>query len=245
MDIVSGALAAQFLKLRCRDTVSDEEEAALMAACSGLVRYDAGKIIVHARTPQKCSNLLLDGLIARHITLPDGRRQIVALHVPGDFVDLHSFLLHELEHDVEALTPVHVAWFPHDRLRDITENHPHLARLLWLSTLMDAAIHREWVLSVGRRTARERVAHLFCELFERMKVVQRTAGTSFPFAVGQAELADACGLTTVHVNRTLRSLREDGLVDFRGGRVTITDYPGLCRAAGFDPHYLNLGSNPR
>lgn len=236
-----GALAAQFLKLRCWDTVSDDEEAALTAACIGIRKVAAHEVLVHARDRCTQSHLLIEGVICRHISLPDGRRQIVALHVPGDFVDLHSFLLQQLEHDVEALTPARIALFPHTGLKKITQTHPHLSRLLWLSTLMDAAMHREWVLSVGRRSARERVAHLFCELHERLRMVGALRGDSFPLPLNQTELADACGLTSVHVNRTLRGLRDDGLVDFRTGKVTILDHAGLVDAAGFDPFYLRLG----
>lgn len=240
-----GALAAQFLKLRCRDEVSADEEAALERACVGFREARAHEILVHAREVQTQSHLLLEGIVCRHITLSDGRRQIVAIHVPGDFIDLHSFLLQRLEHDVEALSPVRIALFPHASLRRISETHPHLARMLWLSTLLDAALHREWVLSVGRRTATERVAHLFCELFERMRVVQLTCDGSFALPLRQGDIADACGLTSVHVNRTLRTLRDLGLVEFRSRKVVILDHKALADIAEFDPFYLHLGPTAR
>jgi CRP-like cAMP-binding protein len=238
-------LTAHLLKLRCRDTVSDEEEDVLDAACSGIRTAAAREILVHERQAQTQSHLLLEGIIARQIILSDGRRQIVALHVPGDFVDLHSFLIQRLEHDVVALTPVRIALFPHPNLRRITETHPHLARLLWLSTLLDAALHREWVLSVGRRSAKERVAHLLCELHARLKVVEQTMGNCYSLPLSQIDIADACGLTPVHVNRVLRSLREARLAVFRAKKVEILDPEGLAAAADFDPFYLHLGGFPR
>lgn len=240
-----GELAAQFLKLRCRDAVSDDEEQALERACAGFREAKPKEVLVHERRPQTQSHLLLDGIVARQSTLSDGRRQIVALHVPGDFVDLHSFLVQSLEHDVVALTPVRIALFPHAGLRAITETHPHLARMLWLSTLLDAALHREWVLTVGRRTAKERVAHLLCELHARMKVVERTTGNSYQLPLSQTDIADACGLTNVHVNRVLRQLREAGLARFKTRTVEILDPDGLAAAAEFDPFYLHLGGFPR
>lgn len=240
-----GELAAQFLKLRCRDTVSDDEEQALQRACAGFRGAAARDVLVHERQPQTQSHLLLDGIVARQSMLSDGRRQIVALHVPGDFVDLHSFLVQSVEHDVVALTPVRIAIFPHAGLRAITETHPHLARMLWLSTLLDAALHREWVLTVGRRTAKERVAHLLCELHARMKVVERTIGNSFALPLSQTDIADACGLTNVHVNRVLRQLREAGLARFKAKTVEILDPGGLAAIAEFDPFYLHLSGFPR
>lgn len=240
-----GALAAQFLKLRCRDTVSAEEQAALEDACTGLKAFAARQDLAKARELQTQSHLLIEGLVCRHIGLPDGRRQIVALHVPGDFVDLHSFLLQRLEHDVTAIGRTTIAIFPHDRLRRITETHPHLSRMLWLSTLMDAAMHREWVASLGLRSALERLAHLFCELHERMKVIGQATNGAFDLPLNQIDLGDACGLTAVHVNRTLRELRETGLLRFNSKRVEILDEPALAAAAQFDPFYLHLGRATR
>lgn len=240
-----GELTAQFLKLRCRDDVSPVEEKALIEAWGGVKKFAVRETIVPAKVPQTHSHLLLEGLVSRSIDLPDGRRQIVALHVPGDFVDLHSFLLKELEHDVEALTSVKVARFPHENLKRITETQPHLARLLWLSTLIDASLHREWAASLGRRTAAERLAHLLCELYYRLKIVDMADGNEFSLPLSQAELGDACGLTAVHVSRTLRELREEGLAQVRSRRVRIDNLEGLRSKAAFDPFYLHPGYSPR
>jgi CRP-like cAMP-binding protein len=167
------------------------------------------------------------------------------IHVPGDFLDLHSFLLKQLDHSVGSMTPVRFGLVPHDAIRRITEERPHLARMLWFSTLLDASIHRERILSVGRRSAASRIAHLFCELFVRLELLGLTEGHSYPLPVTQADLADASGLTSVHVNRMLKQLRTDGLVTFRGGWVVIDDWDGLQREAEFDPGYLHLQRFPR
>jgi CRP-like cAMP-binding protein len=167
------------------------------------------------------------------------------LHVPGDFLDLHSFLLKRLDHNVMSLVPSRVAVLPHAKLVAISEDHPHLSRLLWLTTLIDAAIHREWLLSLGRRSAIARIAHLFCEMHTRLGVVELADPTGFPLRITQTDLAECLGLTSVHVNRTLRELREAGLALFRDGRVEILDFGGLKQTAEFDPEYLHIERRPR
>ncbi len=233
------------LKLRARDTVSEEEEAVLRDSFSELREVGAGRTIVRSGVTLEESILLVEGLACRYKDLADGQRQIMELHVAGDFVDLHGFLLKRLEHNVGALTPVRLAAVPHDRLRYITENYPHLARMLWFSTLLDSAIHRERILSVGRRRALGRIAHLLCELYVRLEIVGLTSDHRFALPLTQADLADANGLTAVHVNRMLKKLRDNGLVTYRGGEVVIHDWDGLQRVAEFSPSYLFLESQPR
>ena len=132
------------------------------------------------------STLLLDGLMCRYKDLRNGSRQISELHVSGDFVDLHSFTLKKLDHNIMALTPCRIAQVPHERLKAITEQFPHLTRVLWFSTNLDAAIHREWVLSLGRRTALARLAHLFCELHARLQIVGLTDGLDYKIGLTQS-----------------------------------------------------------
>lgn len=238
-------LATLLLKLRSRDVVSEHEEEVLRDALAEVATFRAGQTIVRAGTTLSQSTLLIDGLIARYKDLSDGQRQIMEIHVAGDFVDLHGFLLKRLEHHVGALSAVRVAFAPHDRLRRITEEEPHLSRLLWFSTLIDAAIQREKILSVGRRTALSRVAHIICELQVRLETISLAADGRFPLPLTQLDLADATGLTSVHVNRMLRRLRDDGLMTFRNGEVVIHDLDGLQRVAEFDPAYLYLERRPR
>jgi CRP-like cAMP-binding protein len=233
------------MKLRVRDAISAEEEAALRAAIGDVVQYAADQTFVTAGEDLTNSTLLIEGLICRYKDLSDGQRQITALHVPGDFPDLHSFTLKYLDHNIMALTPCTVVQFPHIKLQTITEEHPHLARMLWFATNLDAAIHREWEVSLGRRSALERTAHLFCELQVRLSIVGLATEREYALPITQADLAECLGLTPVHVNRVLRELREGGLVEFRGGKVVIGDFAELKRVGEFDPAYLYLDRRPR
>jgi CRP-like cAMP-binding protein len=191
------------------------------------------------------STLLLDGIACRYKDLRNGQRQITELHVAGDFADLHSFTLKRLDHAVMTLTPCRVATVPHVRLTEITQRFPHLTRLYWFATNLDAAIHREWELSLGRRTARAKLAALFCELFVRLEIVGLTRELSYTLPLTQTDLGDCTGLTNVHVNRTLKDLRTSGLVTFQEGRVSILDWDGLVHAGEFDPAYLYLEHRDR
>ena len=233
------------LKLRARDTVSDAEERVLRDAVLRAEDIPTDKVVVRAGEELKLSILLLEGLMCRYKDLRNGERQIMELHVPGDFLDLHGFLLKRLDHSVMALVPSRIALVPHDRLKEITADHPHLARLLWLTTLIDAAIHREWLLSLGRRTSIGRIAHFFCEMHARFGVVEMGDPAGFPLKITQTDLAECLGLTSVHVNRTLKELREAGLAVFREARVEILDFAGLKRVAEFDPDYLQIEQRPR
>jgi CRP-like cAMP-binding protein len=241
----AAAIAGLLLKLRARDLVTGEEEAVLRASVSEIREYPAGRTIVRTGTTVSVSTLLVEGVVCRYKDLADGQRQIMELHVAGDFVDLHGFLLKQLDHNVGAMTAVRVASVPHDALRGITETHPHLGRMLWFSTLLDAAIHREKILSIGRRSAMARIAHIFCELLVRLRIVGLANERSYVLPLTQADLGDVTGLTSVHVNRMLKKLRDENLLTFRGGSVVIDDWEGLQRLAEFDPTYLHLERRPR
>ena len=233
------------LKMRRRDDVSAEEEAILRDAVSDVKDVGADVTVVRADVDLSISNILIDGLMCRYKDLGNGERQITELHVPGDFVDLHSFSLKRLDHNVMSLVPSRIALVPHDRILAITETQPHLTRLLWFMTTLDAAIHREWQLSLGRRTSLARIAHLFCELHARLEVAGLTEGLSYRLPLTQVDLAECLGLTPIHVNRTLRELRTEGLVTFRSKLVSIDNYGGLKRVAEFNPDYLFLDKRPR
>ncbi len=234
-----------FLKLKQRDDLAEFEQQALDSAVSEVRDVSEGDTLVHAGDLLHVSMVLLDGIVGRLRDLSDGRRQIIELHVPGDFFDLHGFVLKRLEHSIDALTPARIAIVPHDRLKVITERWPHLARLLWTSTLLDAAIHREKILSIGRRSAISRLAHLLCELQVRLQVVGLTQGHSYALPLTQAQIADASGLTQVHVNRTLKDLRDRGLVTVRGGMVAIANWNAMVDVAEFTDDYLYLEHQPR
>jgi CRP-like cAMP-binding protein len=232
-------------RLRARDEISTEEEHAIRAAVDRQIDYPAGKTIIRAGEELTHSTILLDGFMARYKDLRGGERQISELHVPGDFVDLHGFTLKRLDHGIATLTACRVATVPHERLEAITRDHPHLTRVYWFSTNLDASIHREWELSLGRRSAAARLAALFLEMRERLAVVEMADGPDYDLPFTQATLAECLGLTPVHVNRTLKELREQGLLTFTGHRVRILDRPGLVRLADFDPTYLYLERRAR
>ena len=239
------ALQPLLRKLRARDIVTEEEERILRDSIGSIRELPPGRILVRAGVPLSESTLLFEGFVCRYKDLSDGQRQIMEIHVPGDFLDLHSFLLKRIDHNVGAMTPVRFALVPHDALRDITENQPHLTRLLWFSTLIDAAIHREKILSIGRRSAVGRIAHILCELYVRLKLVGLADECRYRLPLKQADLADATGLTSVHVNRMLRKLRNEEILTFRGGEVTIHDWDRLQHIAEFNSTYLHLERRPR
>ena len=227
-----------FLRTHHKPVLSEDEIAALEASFARTQEFAAKQIVVREQVPLTQCTLLLDGFVERYKDMADGRRQILAIHVPGDFVDLHSYPLKKLEHSVAALTPIRVAFMPHTAVRVLTETSATLTELLWRSTLIDAAINREWIVSIGARGAAVRLAHLFCEMNVRLQRIGLSDGKQFVFPVTQIDLADATGLTAVHANRMLRQLREDGLIEFRNGQVRIADWDALRRFAGFDAGYL-------
>jgi CRP-like cAMP-binding protein len=238
-------MARLVLKFECRDALSAEEKQALGDAVERLEAVARGRIVVAEGDPQTSSRILVEGICARRKMLADGRQQITAVHLPGDFFDLHSFGLKVLDHDVVALTPARLAVVPHAALRKFTETLPHLARMLWLSTLLDAAMHREWLTSAGRRSALEHLGCFFCEIANRYNVVGIGGEGRWPFPLSQEELADVCGLTSVHINRTLQAIRQEDLADLRGGEIIVPDLDRLAAAVGFDPAYLHIGPRPQ
>lgn len=231
-------------KLTRRDIVSATEIAALAEVLDPPRKVDAHVDIVleHAYTDH--SILLLSGFTARYSTLSDGRRQITEINVAGDFVDLHSLLMKQMDHGVVTLCPCVIAHAPHSRLRKLTEEHGHLTRLLWLDTIIDAAIHRQWLVAMGRRSGLGHLAHLVCELFTRLSAVGLNDGQTFHMPLTQTVLSDALGLSTVHVNRLIAELRREGLVRWSNPQIEILDWPRLAQIAEFDPTYLRLHSQP-
>lgn len=231
-------------KLRARFELSEAEERYIRALVDQTASYRANQTAIRTGQPLTHSTVLLEGIMARHKDLKSGVRQITELQVPGDFTDLHGFTLKRLDHDVVAMTDCRVALIPHERLKQLTEEQPRLTRIYWFGTNLDAAIHREWELSLGRRQGVARMAHLFCEINVRLALVGLSEGNSYDFPLSQAELGECLGQTAVHVNRTLQQLRVSGTVEFKDGRVEIFDFDGLAALAGFDPYYLYLGQQP-
>lgn len=227
-------------KLRRRFEISSEEERVIRDLVSEMRRIPADEVIVRAGEELNVSLLLIDGWLARTKDLAGGERQVTQLHVAGDFADLHGFALKRLDHDVSTMSDSRIAVAPHEKLRDLTEKHPRLARIYWFFTNVDGAIQRELTLSLGQRSAISRMAHLFCELYARLSVVGRTRDDGYELPLTQRELSECLGLTVVHANRTLQELRRRGLVELENRHLRILDRRGLQGVAEFDPTYLYL-----
>lgn len=222
------------------EPLSAEERAALLGAIDRVVELPADHDVVRQGEIQTESNLLLDGWACRIGDLSDGRRQILALHISGDFVDLHSFQVRRMDHTVRTLTPCRIAMAPHERLTEITETMPRLGRRLWLSTLIDAAVLRQWMVGLGQRSARENAAHLMCELFYRLRAVGMTDGPRFRLPLNQIEIGEALGVSAVHTNRVLQELKAERAFSLRGQAAEVLDLDRLEAIADFDPTYLHL-----
>jgi CRP-like cAMP-binding protein len=233
------------LKFEQQDRLSDEEKRVLEGMATLTKTFDRDEDLVREGDRPTESKLLLEGFVARYKLFRSGKRQITALHVRGDFVDLHSFVLKPMDHAVVALSPCTVAPVPHQALREIIEHHPHLARLFMLNLALDGATHRQWLAMTGKPSAIQQTAHLVCELFLRLQAVGETEGSSFHLPLTQTQLGDVLGLSTVHVNRTIRDLRHDRLLIWERSRVEILDWKRLCGVAEFDSTYLNLEQDPR
>lgn len=189
--------------------------------------------------------LMIDGWACRYKDLPDGRRQIVGFFIPGDFCDLNVYILNQMDHSIGAITPVRYLAIPPEMLERLTEQRPRVAQALLWHELVNNSVQREWLLNIGARSALERMAHLLVELFMRLRAIGMTDGDSCRFPLIQSDLADATGITPVHVNRTLQELRREGLIELRAKRLKILDFDRLRRLAMFNPNYLHLDHEGR
>lgn len=220
--------------------MSPRERERLEAGIVEVRALEARQVIVRAGTPLRHSMLLTEGIMSRYIDDRNGLRQLVAIHVPGDFVDLHAYPLQTLDHDVATMTSAKVAVVPHSQLDAIISQSPALGRKLWFATLIDAAIHRAWLFRLGRLDAVGRVAHFLCETNMRLVAAGLSDGRRFALPLTQTDLSEICGLTNVHVNRVLRQLREERLCVFRSSLVEITNPAELVVRGQFDPSYLYI-----
>ena len=226
--------------------LSEEDKHALDEAAGQRVRtLRARDDLIHEGDRPEDINLFLDGWACRYKTLEYGRRQVISYFLPGDFCDLNVFILSEMDHSIGAITPIRVAEISREALQEITLNHPRVTQALWWSTLVSEAIQREWTVNIGQRDAVERVAHLLCEIFIRLRMLGLTTGDSCDFPLTQTDLAETLGLSVVHMNRTLQELRTRGLIVLRGKKLTIPDLERLQEAALFNPNYLHLNHEGR
>lgn len=183
--------------------------------------------------------LLLSGFAYRQKLLRNGSRQIISIHIPTEFVDLQNSILGVADHSVQSLSGCDVAIIPRRALLELQESRSGIRMAMWIETLIDSSIFREWVVNVGRRDSRARIAHLLCELAIRLKKIGDGREWTFEFPLTQEQLADATGLTPVHTNRTLQALRKEGLIQLNARSLKILDWDGLREAGDFDELYLH------
>lgn len=206
----------------------------------GLQRAGSGDDLLSEGDAIDSVRIVLSGWFCRYKTLEDGRRQIVNFIFPGESCDSHAFLLPVMDHSIATLTPAIYAEIKRARFESLLAGDRSLAEAFWCETLLNNAIQREWAINLGRRVALERVAHLFCEIFERLRPVGMVDGNSCIMPITQMDLADATGLSVVHLNRTVQELRAAGLIVLRDRTLTIGDLDALKDAALFSPSYLQL-----
>jgi CRP-like cAMP-binding protein len=183
---------------------------------------------------------LLSGFAARHKLAGNGARQILALHIAGDLIDLHQSMPTRADHNIQALGAVSLAYVALDDIRLLTARHPAIGHAMWLDTLVEAATLREWMLNIGRRDARTRTAHLLCEVGVRLRAARLDERDHFTLPFTQEQMADALALTNVHVSRMLGLLAAEGLIGRHNRRLTILDFARLATVGDFDPRYLHL-----
>jgi CRP-like cAMP-binding protein len=194
-----------------------------------------GRIVDHA-----C--LIGKGLAARFDQMRNGRRQTTALHIPGDMADLHSVVRPKARWSITALAPTTVLRVPHVELRRLADTHQGIALAFWRDASIDASTIAKWLVCIGQKNARERVAHLFCEMGVRLETAGFGARHAFDLPMTQDQIADAVGITAVHLNRTMQDLRSTSIFSFNGGLVEISDWSAFAAIADFDPTYMELGN---
>jgi CRP-like cAMP-binding protein len=234
------ALALMVRKLSLWTELSPNDRDEIFTLPHQRRHLDAGQYLVwDGDQPQNCC-LLLSGFAYRHKHAGNGGRQIVSIHMKGDLIDLQNSLLGIADHNVQMLTAGEVALIPVDAIRRLAFHNPAVGMAMWYETLVDGSIFREWVLNIGRRDARTRIAHLLCEFALRLQVAELGDRTNYELPITQEQLADAVALTPVHVNRTLMKLEQDGLITRTKRMITIVDWTKLAKVADFEPRYLHL-----
>lgn len=227
-------------RLRAVGNLNDDLAAALLTLPHSVREARNGWEIIREgdRPTQSC--LVIDGICGRFKIAGQGARQIVSYHIRGDVPDLQSLFLETMDHNLVALSSVVVAFIPHHGLRELILALPALGPVLWRESFIDSSVSREWLCNVGRRSSESRLAHLICELNMRYRAIGLASDASFAFPLTQTDIGDAHGLSTVHVNRVMQKLKQDGLIQLADRRLTILDWVKLQRLEDFDPSYLHL-----
>jgi CRP-like cAMP-binding protein len=227
-------------KLESIFSLTDEERQALLDLPMQVQELRAKQDIVREGDRPTRSCLVLEGFTCMFKLTGEGKRQIMAFHIPGDMPDLQSLHLKTLDNSVGTITRCKVGFIQHETIRDLCQTYPRIGSALWRETLIDASIFREWMISIGRRDAFARLSHLLCELLVKMKAVGLVEDHTCKLPITQGEFGDALGLSTVHVNRTLQEIRKAKLITLRGATLKVLDWDGLKKAGEFDPTYLHL-----
>jgi len=233
-------LANMVSKLEQWRPLDGADQEALLALPYRTISLRPHEYVVREGDQPQNSCLMLSGYTIRHKVAGNGGRQIFSIHMRGDLADLQNSLLGTADHNLQALSHVEVAMIPIAAIQEIAFNRPAIGRAMWYETLVDASIFREWTLNVGRRDARTRLAHLLCEFALRLESAGLGTRSDYELPMTQEQLADALGITSVHANRTLMSLGEDGLISRTHRAVRIVDWAGLIQVGDFDPAYLHL-----
>lgn len=231
-------------RLLSRSVLTEEEQQAILnlPGRSEHVQSNRDFVPLGERVDHAC--LVVSGIVGRFGQNADGKRQITAMHLPGDMANLHSVVQPASTSALQALSIATILKIPHVALRSATARYPAIAEALWRDCMVDASVLSQWVINVGRRDARERISHLLCEIATRLHVSSVEGHIVFPFAVTQTQLADATGLTSVHVNRILQGLRRDEIAKVCGRAVHIHDWDALANAGEFDMSYLQTNVRP-
>ena len=237
------AADALIRRLQVHNDLGPEDIRALQALPIHEREVAAHTNIVKEGDRPSTSCLVIEGIVCRSRNTSDGKRQILSIHVPGDIPDLQSLHLHVLDHDVWTASAARLGLISHDNLRELCAARPVITTAFWRETLIDAAIFREWIVNVGRRDARGAMAHLLMEQAHRLSAVGLGNGDAFRLPLTQLELADALGLTPVHVNRVLQGLRKDNILEVEKDRVKFIDPVRMKQIAGFEQDYLHEGSS--
>jgi CRP-like cAMP-binding protein len=227
-------------KLESIAPLEDDEKQALISLPVTVRNIKRDQDIVREQEQASHCCLIIDGLVYGYKIVSGGKRQIFSFYIPGDIPDLQSLHFEIMDRNLASLTASKVAFIPHEALRAFIRSHPRIGDIFWRETLIQAAIFREWMAGIGRRDACSRMAHLFCELFIRLGAVGLTDGNGYRMPITQAVLADALGLSTVHVNRSLQRLRRSGLIRTLNGRIHIENWNQLQETGDFEPTYLHL-----
>ncbi|MAC11690.1 MAG: Crp/Fnr family transcriptional regulator [Sphingorhabdus sp.] len=222
---------------RCA-SLSEQDVLALEGICANTRRYPAQQDLIREGDPPGPLYVFLEGWGCRYKMLPEGGRQVLAVMMPGDFCDMHTGLLNEMDHSIAAVTFSQVAIIDRVEMQALIESHPAIAKACWLQQLIDLGVARSWIASLGRRDATERLAHLMCELFFRACGNNEDGQWQCRMPLSQILLADALGLTPAHVSRVLRKLRSAGVMELIDDELVIADVDKLMEIAGFDHHYL-------